>query len=128
MRPLRSRSVRAGAAAALAVAVLLGGCGTARIVHRTPHDGVIELEGDHNKAMEQANEEMAAQCGSNFIVVREGDEPAAAVVASGAAPAAAAPSVAAPADGPTAYRVHYECGDGGALGAAPTSAPPDPRD
>jgi hypothetical protein len=115
MRPLRSRSVRAGAAAALGAAVLLGGCGTARIILRTPRDGVIELEGDHNKAMEQANEEMAAQCGSNFIVVREGDEPVAATAAS--------PSAAAPVDGPTAYRVHYECGDGGALGAVPTSAP-----
>lgn len=91
---------------------MLGACGTARIIQRTPHDGVIELEGDHNKAMEQANEQMAALCGSNFIVLREGVEPA--------APGASG-------DGPTAYRVHYECGDGGALGAAPAAPPADSR-
>lgn len=110
MRPLRSR---VWACAALAFALgMLGACGTARIIQRTPHDGVIELEGDHNKAMEQANEQMASLCGSNFIVLREGVEP----VAPGAS-----------GDGPTAYRVHYECGDGGALGAAPAAPPSDSR-
>lgn len=81
----------------------LAACGTARIVQKTPYGGVIELQGDHNKAMEQANEEMAAAC-PNFIVVREGNEPVAAT------------------PGATVYRVHYQCGDG-----APAGAPP-PRD
>jgi hypothetical protein len=94
---------------ALIGAVLaLTACGTARIVQKTPYGGVIELHGDHNKAMEQANEQMAAAC-PNFIVVREGDEPA----------TDALPDR-------MVYRVHYECGDGPAV---PTpAAPPAPRE
>jgi hypothetical protein len=87
----------------------LAACGTARIVQRTPYGGVIELQGDHNKAMEQANEQMAAQC-ANFIVVREGNEPGGAADPPPGAPVA------------TIYRVHYQCGD-----AAPPGAPPPPR-
>jgi hypothetical protein len=83
----------------------LAGCGTARIVQRTPYGGVIELQGDHGKAMEQANEQMAAAC-PNFIVVREGDEPA-----TDAMP------------GATVYRVRYQCGDD-----SPAAAPAPPRD
>jgi hypothetical protein len=82
----------------------LAACGTARIVQKTPSGGVIELQGDHNKAMEQANEEMAAAC-PDFIVVREGLEPLA-----DASPGGSAASV---------YRVRYQCGDGSPTGAAP---------
>jgi hypothetical protein len=93
----------------MSAATALAACGTARIVHKTPYGGVIELQGDHNKAMEQANEEMAAQC-ANFIVLREGDEPV----------TAADPPLGTPVA--TVYRVHYQCGD-----AAPAGAPPPPR-
>jgi len=55
---------------------------------------------------------MAAQCSSNFIVVRDGYEPT-----SAATPAPGA-SV------PTAFRVHYECGDGATVGAPPPPVPP----
>ena len=85
----------------------LSACGTARIVQKTPSGGVIELQGDHNKAMEQANEEMAAAC-PDFIVVREGLEPTADPSPGGSAA--------------TVYRVRYQCGDG-----APAAATP-PRD
>ncbi|HEX3761055.1 MAG TPA: hypothetical protein VHW23_20310 [Kofleriaceae bacterium] len=85
----------------------LAGCGTARMVQRTPTGGMIELEGDHNKAMEQANEEMAAAC-TDFIIVRAGDEPVTPTAPPDGAPVA------------TVYRVHYQCGD-----AAPTD--PTPR-
>jgi hypothetical protein len=86
--------------------LVLAACGTARIVQKTRYGGVIELQGDHNKAMEQANEEMAAAC-PDFIVVREGPEPIANTPDGSAA---------------TVYRVRYQCGNG-----APTGAPP-PRD
>ena len=89
---------------ALTGAVLaLVACGTARIVQKTPYGGVIELQGDRNKALEQANEEMAAAC-PNFIVVRAGDELIEAAPPGGSAA--------------TVYRVHYECGD-----SAPTGGP-----
>src|SRR4029079_13771283 len=78
MQPARhSMRTRVGAVmlAGLVVAAL-GACGTARIVAKTPVGGTIELEGDHNKAMEQANQEMAEHCGlSNFTVLSEGAEP-----------------------------------------------------
>jgi hypothetical protein len=86
----------------------LAACGTARIVQKTPYGGMIELQGDHNKAMEQANEEMAAAC-PDFIVVREGFEPVADTPPGGS--------------GATVYRVRYQCGDG-----PPAPAPPAPPD
>jgi hypothetical protein len=65
-----SRSLMVGSVMTLAA------CGTARFIHRDPVGGVIELQGDHGKAMEQANEEMASHCGpDNFTIVQEGEEP-----------------------------------------------------
>jgi hypothetical protein len=96
-----SRSLSRGLIGAV---LAIAACGTARIVQKTPSGGVIELQGDHNKAMEQANEEMAAAC-ADFIVVGEGLEPRA-----DAPPGATAASV---------YRVRYQCGDGSPAGAAP---------
>ena len=53
----------------------LAACGTARVIQRTQTGGVLELNGDRGKAMEQANQEMAAHCGpDNFTVVQEGEE------------------------------------------------------
>lgn len=86
-------------------------CGTARIVQKTPAGGTIELEGDHNKAMEQANEQMAEHCGySNFTVLFEGSEPL----------DADRPTATPAASTATAYRVRYQC-DGG----PPPAEPPD---
>lgn len=98
-----SRSLSPGLIGAV---LALAACGTARIVQKTPQGGVIELQGDHGKAMEQANEEMAAAC-PDFIVVRDGPEPI-----------ADSPG----GSGATVYRVRYQCGD-----VAPTATPP-PRD
>jgi hypothetical protein len=54
---------------------VLGACGSARVIQRTQAGGVIELQGDHGKAMEQANQAMAGHCGpNNFTVVQEGEE------------------------------------------------------
>ena len=93
------------------VALALAACGTARVVQKTPIGGMIELEGDHNKAMEQANEEMAAHCGfSNFTVLFEGAEPL------------ELDKAATPADSSrTAYRVRYQCDAGIPVG---TPTPP----
>jgi hypothetical protein len=52
-----------------------GACGAARVIHRDQVGGVIELDGDHGKAMEQANQEMSRQCGpNNFTILQEGEE------------------------------------------------------
>lgn len=68
-----STFVRAGGLALLA-ATLLGACGTARYVNRTQYGGVIALEGDRNKAMENAHQQMASHCGpGQYTIIREGE-------------------------------------------------------
>ena len=53
----------------------LAACGSARVLQRTQVGGVIELQGDRGKAMEQANQEMSAHCGpNNFTITQEGEE------------------------------------------------------
>jgi hypothetical protein len=62
--------------ASLGLILALAACGSARVIQRTQVGGTIELQGDRGKAMEQANQEMAAHCGpNNFTIVQEGDEP-----------------------------------------------------
>ena len=53
----------------------LAACGSAKVIQRTQSGGVIELNGDRGKAMEQANQEMSAHCGpGNFTILQEGEE------------------------------------------------------
>ena len=97
----------------------LAACGTARIIQMTPTGGIIELQGDHSKAMEQATNTMNQKCGrSSFIIDKDGEEPVSADpittenqqdqsrsggVATGPDPDAARPA--------TAWRIHFRCGD-----------------
>ncbi len=61
--------------ASLGLILALAACGSARVIQRTQVGGVIELQGDRGKAMEQASQEMAAHCGpNNFTIVQEGEE------------------------------------------------------
>lgn len=54
----------------------LAACGSARLIQQTPQGGTLELQGDHNKGMEDATNQMAAQCGpNNFTIVQQGEEP-----------------------------------------------------
>ena len=60
---------------ALGLVVALAACGSARVISRTQSGGIIELQGDRGKAMEQANSEMNAHCGpGNFTITQEGEE------------------------------------------------------
>ncbi len=56
--------------------LVLAACGSARVIQRTEGGGVIELQGDRNKAMEQATAEMSAHCGGpgSWRVTQEGEE------------------------------------------------------
>ena len=59
----------------LGLLIVLGACGSARVIQRNQNGGIIELSGDRGKAMEQANSEMAAHCGpNNYQIVQEGEE------------------------------------------------------
>ncbi|HWU90812.1 MAG TPA: hypothetical protein VN253_26280 [Kofleriaceae bacterium] len=56
--------------------MVLAACGSAKVIQRTQVGGVIELQGDRAKAMEQANSEMAAHCGGpgSWDITQEGEE------------------------------------------------------
>lgn len=102
------RGLLRAALGAVAAIALVAACGTAHIVAKTPVGGTIELEGDHNKAMEQANQEMAEHCGlSNFTVLFEGAEPV-----------DTDSTTTSPAAIRTAYRVRYQCDGGAPVGSA----------
>jgi len=59
----------------LGLILALAACGSARVIQRTQAGGIIELQGDRGKAMEQANQEMASHCGpNNYTIVQEGEE------------------------------------------------------
>jgi len=56
--------------------LVLAACGSAKVITRTQAGGIIELQGDRNKAMEQANNAMAAHCGGpgSWDITQEGEE------------------------------------------------------
>lgn len=125
----------------------LAACGTARVIHRDQVGGVLELQGDRGKAMEQANQEMAAHCGpNNFTITQEGEEAIGTDVInredqasdtksskSGRRSSTDTSTVQTQSTRTaTAWRVHYQCGGGPAVGAGgpppgpPPGAPPPP--
>jgi hypothetical protein len=126
------------------VLVALAACGSARVIQRTQAGGVIELQGDRGKAMEQANQEMAAHCGpNNFTIVQEGEEvvgtdtytredtsAAATESRSGRTQYADSTTTGQTSTrAATAWRVHYQCnsaGGGPAPMAQPAAGPGEP--
>lgn len=129
----------------LGLIVALSACGSARVIQRTQAGGVIELQGDRGKAMEQANQEMASHCGpNNYTIVQEGEEAVGTDTFSREDTSGGSTTSR---DGrntqggstttgqqstrtATAWRVHYQCnGAGGGpapMGPAPGGAPPPP--
>jgi hypothetical protein len=111
------------------LALALSACGTARVVSRTQTGGIIALEGDRQKAMEDANHIMTDQCRGPYTVVSEGEQVIGTetehkeqsyvtkdgrVVNSGGAQTL----------NTTEWRVQYECG--AVAGAPPPPAPYQP--
>src|SRR5215813_3697519 len=61
-------------ASVLALSTLaLSGCGTYRVVRRTPSGGEVALQGSEEKAREAAAEYMASQCPQGYDIVEEGE-------------------------------------------------------
>jgi hypothetical protein len=120
----------------------LGACGTARLIHRDQAGGVLELEGDRGKAMEQANQEMAQQCGpNNFTIMQEGEEPVGtdtivsqdqttdeSTAKNGRRTSTDTTTTTTQSTRTaTVWRVHYQCGSGQGVGiGAPTGGEPPP--
>ena len=126
----------------LAFVLILAACGSARVIQRTQTGGIIELQGDRGKAMEQANQEMARHCGpNNYTITQEGEEAIGTDTYSREDTAAAADTSRngrhTRADSTTtgvqstrtatAWRVHYQCnGAGGPPPMDPNAPPPPP--
>lgn len=52
---------------------LASACGTARVVRQTQTGGEIALEGERQKAMEQAHAQMNAHCQGPYTIVEQGE-------------------------------------------------------
>jgi hypothetical protein len=52
---------------------MLAGCGTYRVVKKTPNGGEVALQGSPEKAREGAQEYMAAQCPGGYDILEEGE-------------------------------------------------------
>lgn len=126
----------------LGLILALAACGSARVIQRTQAGGVIELQGDRGKAMEQANQEMAAHCGpNNYTIVQEGEEAIGTDTYSREDTSADAhtsrsgrhSSADSTTTGQTstrtatAWRVHYQCNGAAGPGPAPMGPPPAPQ-
>ena len=116
--------------------VALAACGSARMIRTTANGGVIELQGDRSKAMEQATSDMNQKCGrNNFTIVQDGEEP---VINDSITPEtqqdqsqAASTGAAAPTETSSrqvmAWRIHFECsGAAGGPLPPPVLGPPAP--
>lgn len=117
-------------------------CGAARVIHQDQTGGVIELQGDHGKAMEQASQEMATHCGANnFTVMSQGEEAIGTdtytredqstdskTSRSGRRSASDTTTTAQQSTRTaTAWRIHYQCGGAGApVGAGGPPPPVEP--
>ena len=108
---------------------LLAACGSARVVQRTQYGGVIALQGDRGKAMEDARRQMDTHCGAqNYTIVQEGEEVIGTDTSYGERTDAASndtgtrsaseTSGGASTRQATEWRVHYQCG------GAPEAPPP----
>lgn len=128
---------------ALGLVVALTACGSARVISRTQSGGIIELQGDRGKAMEQANSEMNAHCGpGNFTITQEGEEAIGQDTVQGTntqtdtatsrsgrrSSTDQAQTTTTSTRTATAWRVHYQCNGAAAPGPAPAAPPPaDPN-
>ncbi|MBX3156823.1 MAG: hypothetical protein KF773_12565 [Deltaproteobacteria bacterium] len=121
----------------------LAACGSARVIQRNASGGVIELQGDRGKAMEDANSQMASHCGpGNYRIDSEGEE----VIGqdtvsrtdeaqdtktsrSGRRSSTDTTSTNTTSTrNATAWRIHYSCGGAGGPPPGPAGGPPaDPN-
>ena len=125
----------------LGLILALAACGSARVIQRTQAGGVIELQGDRGKAMEDANQQMASHCGpNNYTIVQEGEEAvgtdtytredtnaASQTSRSGRTTQAGSTTTGQQSTRTaTAWRVHYQCNGAGGPAPQPAAAQPPP--
>ena len=91
----------------LALASLVAACGSAHVIHRDSQGGILQLDGNHGKAFEEATRMMAEHCGDhNFSIIKDGEE-----TLGGGSNAGSGSGSDTPHTPPVVvYRVTYECG------------------
>jgi hypothetical protein len=72
VEPRKERPMKRLISASL-LAIALSACGHARLVSQTRTGGVYALEGDRNKAMEDAHGQMTAHCRGPYEIVSQGE-------------------------------------------------------
>jgi hypothetical protein len=81
------------------VLLIVCGCGNAKLISRDPSGGTIHIGGNHERAMEKAEDLMRAHCGRRgYAITREGEEPIGVDTSWHSVTEK------------TDYRVHYACG------------------
>jgi hypothetical protein len=117
---------RIALAAATTAAVALAACGSARVVYQQGNTGVIELSGDTQKAMDQANDELATICGAhNASIAAQGYENTDTPVDRPPPPGATTLATLGP-DGPPPHkiwRIRFLCGAAATPPLAPIANP-----
>ena len=89
------------------LAILVAACGSAHVIHRDQYGGVLQLDGNHEKAFEEATHMMAEHCGAhNFSIIKDGEETLGGIPDTSAGSGSDTPH----APPVTVYRVTYECG------------------
>jgi hypothetical protein len=115
-------------------ALLAAACGQARVVQRSQTGGVIALEGNRQKALEQAQQMMAEHCRGPYTVVEEGEHVVGSVREGGEETFVAEDGTLVTHQGETTrdateWRLTYVCGQGGPPppqhGPGPEDYPPD---
>jgi hypothetical protein len=59
--------------ASLVVVSSVAGCGSIRVVKKTPDGGIVALAGDQGEARKKADDYMTSQCGGPYEIVEEGE-------------------------------------------------------
>ena len=128
--------------ASVGLVLVLAACGSAKVISRTQTGGIIELQGDRAKAMEQANSEMSAHCGpNNFSITQEGEEAVGTdtftredtaqdskTSRSGRKSSSDSTTVGQTSTRTaTAWRVHYQCAGAAVAGPPPEAPAPPPE-
>ena len=115
--------------------VAVAGCGHARLVQRTQYGGTYALEGDRNKAMEDAHAQMSAHCRGPYVIISEGEQVIGSDTAAGSETYVTEDGTVVNQAGQstrqaTEWRLQYQCGAGQQIPAQPSpyggQAPPPP--
>ncbi len=102
-------------------------CGNARVVNRSQTGGILALQGNRSKAMEDAHVKMKQHCQGPYTIVEEGEQVIGTDTVAGSETYETQDGVATEGGSSTRqateWRVKYVCGQGNTVPAGPAPAP-----